>query len=101
MVFEIQSPENRPGEKMVSKLEKNTSPKWDRISVRGNKRPLLDSRTRCKLYQILIIRPKSVKRSSSVTRSGFSDVLLMEDVIVYGQVRKCHVTFGRLKLHIV
>ena len=48
--------------------------------------------------QNLVIRSKSVNKSSSVISSQIG-VISIEGVIVYGNVPECHVTFGRGILH--
>ena len=57
---------------MVSTLEQMQVPNGTGPGVRRSKRPLLASRTRCNFYgnlQNLVIRSKSVLKSSSVINS--------------------------------
>ena len=49
--------------------------------------------------QNLVIRSKSVIKSSSVISSQIGVMSDQLTVIVYGHVPECHVTFGRGRLH--
>ena len=88
---------------MVSTLDKMQVPNGSKPGVRRSKRPLLASRIRCKCSietsRDLVIRSKSVLRSSSVTRSRLVKCLINRGCYCIGYVQECHVTFVRGRPH--
>ena len=78
---------------MVSTLEQMQVPNGTGPGVRGSKRPLLASRTRCNVLW------KPQKFGNKVKFANLCNVLSIEGVIAHGHVPECHVTFGKGRLH--